>query len=399
MKRSYSIYDSTGNIKQERSGEELAKSYNTRHPHAAKGTKVYEHGQGMERVNLFNKEKNEIISVKLDNAEVMRTALKEHGITGKTADILMEDINKKLSEPQKEIFGFSREKTEVVYADIPNIGEYLAQSQLSQSIVGKVCMTGEIPKDCGSKCCIMDRNTNSFAVLPVMPVKEVQAALSQLGYSEMSAKEIADKIVRSYRDGDISEPEQTKEISGKRVTPFETSNAELRDCGYCKTNDGIMLIRESEDAYKYMSVDRNSSLADVEKALHDKFGLVDDISAAVVMKTLIANEIVKTAEPKTIGDDVTVSQLTSRYAEISYNGKSEMMPLDKPDTDKLLAMGISEKVIGDIRKSFDKAEQEALHPEKQTLSGLISGAKNMLEKIKAGGEKAAETIKNIGQER
>lgn len=398
MKRSYSIYDSTGNIKQERSGEEFAKSYNTRHPHASKGTKVYEHGQGMERINLFNKEKNEIISVKLDNAEFMRTALKEHGITGKTADILMEDINQKLSELQKEIFEFSREKTEVVYADIPNIGEYLAQSQLSQSIVGKVCMTGEIPKDCGSKCCITDRNTNSFAVLPVMLVKEVQAALSQLGYSEMSAKEIADKIVRSYRDGDISEPEPEK-ISGERITPFETTNAELRDCGYCKTNDGIMLIRESEDAYKYMSVDRDSSLADVEKALHDKFGLVDDISAAVVMKTLIADEIVKTAEPKTIGDDVTVSQLTSRYAEISYNGKSEMMPLDKLDTNKLLAMGISEKVIEDIRKSFDKAEQEALHPEKQTLSGLISGAKNMLEKIKAGGEKAAETIKNMGQER
>ena len=399
MKRSYSIYDSTGNIKQERSGEELAKSYNTRHPHATKGTKVYEHGQGMERVNLFNKEKNEIISVKLDNAEVMRTALKEHGITGKTSDILMEDINNRLSEPQKEIFEFSREKTEVVYADIPNIGEYLAQSQLSQSIVGKVCMTGEIPKDCGSKCCVTDRNTNSFAVLPVMPVKEVQAALSQLGYSEMSAKEIADKIIRSYRDGDISEPEQTKEISGERVTPFETSNAELRDCGYCKTDDGIMLIRESEDAYKYMSVDRDSSLADVEKALHDKFGLVDDISAAVVMKTLIANEIVKTAEPKTIGDDVTVSQLTSRYAEISYNGKSEMMPLDKFDTEKLKAMDIPEKVIGDIRKSFDKAEQETLHPEKQTLSGLKANAKNMFEQLKAGGSKVIENIKNMGQER
>ena len=310
----------------------------------------------------------------------------------------MEDINKKLSEPQKEIFGFSREKTEVVYADIPNIGEYLAQSRLSQSIVGKVCMTGEIPKDCGSKCCITDRNTNSFAVLPVMLVKEVQAALSQLGYSEMSAKEIADKIVRSYRDGDISEPEPEK-ISGERITPFETTNAELRDCGYCKTNDGIMLIRESEDAYKYMSVDRDSSLADVEKALHDKFGLVDDISAAVVMKTLIADEIVKTAEPKTIGDDVTVSQLTSRYAEISYNGKSEMMPLDKLDTNKLLAMGIYEKVIEDIRKSFDKAEQEALHPEKQTLSGLKANAKNMFEKLKEGSGKVIENIKNMGQER
>ena len=399
MERKYSVYDSAGNIKQSRSGEELSKSYNTRHPHATKGTKVYEHGQGREWVNLFDKEKNEIISVKLDNADVMRTALKEHGITGKTADMLMEDINNKLSAPQKEIFNYTMEKTEVVYADIPNIGEYLAQSQLSQAIVGKVCMTGEIPKDTGSKCCVMDRNTNSFAVLPVMPVKEVQAALSQMGYSEMSSKEIADKIVRSYRDSDMSEPERENEITPSEITSFETVNAELRDCGFCKTNDGIMLIRESQDEYKYMTIDKESPLADVERALHDKFGLVDDISAAIVMKQLISDDIVKTAEPKTIGDDVTVSQVTSKYIEISHDGKSEMMPLDKLDTEKLLAMGVSENVIGDIQKSFDKSENEMLHPDRQTLKGLKIGAKNMLDKIKAGGEKVAETIKNRGQER
>lgn len=399
MKRSYSIYDSTGNIKQERSGEELAKSYNTRHPHATKGTKVYEHGQGMERVNLFNKEKNEIISVKLDNAEVMRTALKEHGITGKTADILMEDINKKLSEPQKEIFGFSREKTEVVYADIPNIGEYLAQSQLSQAIVGRKCISGEIPKDTGAKCCVLDNNKNEFAVIPVMPVKEVQAALSQMGYSEMSAKEIADKIVGNYREGDVKAFDEVKETPLPKITPFETTNAELRDCGYCNTNDGIMIIRESSDEYKYMTIDKDSSLADVERALHDKFNIVDDISAAVVMKQLISDDIVKTAEPKTIGDDVTVSQITSKYIEISHDGKSEMMPLDKLDTEKLLAMGIPEKTIGDIRKSFEKAEQEVMYPDKQNLASLIGNAKNMLmEKVKAGGEKLKENIKLVGQE-
>ena len=329
----------------------------------------------------------------------MRTALKEHGITGKTADMLMEDIYHKLSEPQKEIFNYTREKTEVVYADIPNIGEYLAQSQLSQAIVGKACMTGEIPKDTGSKCCVMDRNTNSFAVLPVMPVKEVQAALSQMGYSEMSAKEIADKIIRSYRDGDISEPERENEIIPSEITSFETVNAELQDCGFCKTDDGIMLIRESQDEYKYMTIDKESSLADVESALHDKFNIIDDISAAVVMKQLIADDIVKTAESKTIGDDVTVSQVTSKYVEISHDGKSKMMPLDKLDTEKLLAMGVSENVIGDIQKSFDKSENEILHPDRQTLTGLKIGAKNMLDKIKAGGEKVAETIKNRGQER
>lgn len=399
MERKYSVYDSSGNIKQKRSGEELSKSYNTRHPHATKGTKVYEYGQGRERVNLFNKEKNEIISVKLDNAGIMRTALKEHGITGKTADMLMEDIYNKLSEPQKEIFNYTREKTEVVYADIPNIGEYLAQSQLSQAIVGRKCISGEIPKDTGAKCCVLDNNKNEFAVIPVMPVKEVQATLSQMGYSEMSAKEIADKIVGNYRDGDISEPERGNEIIPSEITSFETVNAELQDCGFCKTDDGIMIIRESQDEYKYMTIDKESPLADVERALHDKFNIVDDISAAVVMKQLISDDIVKTAEPKTIGDDVTVSQITSKYIEISHDGKSEMMPLDKLDTEKLLAMGVSEKVIGDIEKSFYKLENEILHPDRQTLTGLKIGAKNMLDKIKAGGEKVAETIKNRGQER
>lgn len=399
MEKKYSVYDSSEKIKQSRSGEELAKSYNTRHPHATKGTKVYEYGQGRERINLFNKEKNEIISVKLDNSDVVRTALKEHGITGRTADMLMEDIYNKLSEPQKEIFNYTREKTEVVYADIPNIGEYLAQSQLSQAIVGKVCMTGEIPKDTGSKCCVLDNNKNEFAVIPVMPVKEVQAALSQMGYSEMSAKEIADKIIRSYRDSDMSEPERENEIIPSEITSFETVNAELRDCGFCKTDDGIMLIRESQDEYKYMTIDKESPLADVERALHDKFGLIDDISAAVVMKQLIAGDIVKIAEPKTIGDDVTVSQVTSKYIEISHDGKSEMMPLDKLDTEKLLAMGVSEKIIGDVQKSFDKSENEMLHPDRQTLTGLKIGAKNMLDKIKAGGEKIKENIKSVGQER
>lgn len=119
MERKYSVYDSSGNIKQSRSGEELSKSYNTRHPHATKGTKVYEYGQGRERVNLFNKEKNEIISVKLDNADVMRTALKEHGITGKTADMLMEDINNKLSAPQKEIFRLKKGPPQSCTAAVP----------------------------------------------------------------------------------------------------------------------------------------------------------------------------------------------------------------------------------------------------------------------------------------
>ena len=399
MSGSYSIYDSSGNIKQERSGAELAKSYNTRHPHAKKHTKIYEHGQGMERVNLFHAEKNEIISMNLDSAENMKSILKGHNITGRTADMLLEDINKKLTEPQKEIFNFSKEKTEIVYADIPNIGEYLAQSQLSQTIVGKANLTGELPKDPGAKCCVMDNNTNSFAVIPVMPVKEVQAALSQMGYSEMSAKEIADKIVRSCKEGDVSEIKEEKENQKLTITPFDTQNAELSDCGYCKSGDCMILVRESEESYKYMSVDKGSSLADVEKALHDNFDIVDDLSAAVVMKQLVSDEIVKTCEPKIFDKDVSVSQVTSKYIEVGCNNQTAMMPFDKLDTEKLSAMGISNKAIDDIRKSFDKTENELNHTEKQPLSKLKDNAKNLLEKAKGSGGKVLENLKSKGQGR
>ena len=78
-----------------------------------------------------------------------------------------------------------------------------------------------------------------------------------------------------------------------------------------------------------------------------------------------------------------ISQLTSKYVEITHDGKSEMMPRDKLDTEKLKAMDIPEKTIGDIQKSFEKSEHEALHPEQQNLMGLIGNAKNMLlEKVK-----------------
>ena len=77
-----------------------------------------------------------------------------------------------------------------------------------------------------------------------------------------------------------------------------------------------------------------------------------------------------------------------------------MMPRDKLDTEKLKAMDIPEKTIGDIQKSFEKSEHEALHPEQQNLMGLIGNAKNkLLEKVKEGGSiktaKEAINEKNI----
>ena len=76
-----------------------------------------------------------------------------------------------------------------------------------------------------------------------------------------------------------------------------------------------------------------------------------------------------------------------------------MMPFDKLDTEKLSAMGISNKAIDDIRKSFDKTENELNHTEKQPLSKLKDNAKNLFEKAKGSGGKVLENLKSKGQER
>ncbi|MCI7350465.1 MAG: hypothetical protein MSH60_06880, partial [Ruminococcus sp.] len=185
LEKSYPVYDVSGKVKRTVSGSELTSFFNTRNRHINKDTAVYKYGtEGGElrRIDLFNAKKNELISVKMGSAEEMRIALSERGLNSKTISKLLDDVNNALTDKQKETFSYTAEKSEIVYADIPNIGEYLAQSQLSQTVIGKAECMGEIPIDNGAKCCVLDNNTQKFAVIPVLPVHQVQSMLSQMGY-------------------------------------------------------------------------------------------------------------------------------------------------------------------------------------------------------------------------
>ncbi|MGN0553782.1 MAG: hypothetical protein ACI4I1_10380 [Oscillospiraceae bacterium] len=396
MDKFYPVYDSSGMVKKEVSGEELAQYFNTKSRFANKDTDVYNYGTGQElnRIELYNSKKNELISMKMDSAENMKIALAEREINSKTIDKLLDDINSKLTDKQKEIFGYTAEKTEIAYADIPNIGEYLAQSQLSQTVIGKAECKGELPKDSGSKCCVMDKNTNSFTVLPVMPVKEVQAALSQMGYSEMSAKEIADKIVRSYRSTDLEKPKEEK-IQSSDLKDFDVTNAQLRDMAFVRNGDSTMIIQESDDSYKYMQFDRRNTLSDVEKSLADDFNL-DSISVAIAVKCLMKeNAIIEEMKTKEHGE-AEIGDVTSKVVEITNkeNGKSVLMPKDNISTEKLLAIGISAKTAEEIKHSFEKSIKE-ISSDKQTLGGLIRYA--AAEKAKEIGQAVKEKVQSIGK--
>jgi hypothetical protein len=404
LEKSYPVYDVSGKVKRTVSGSELTGYFNTRNRHINKDTAVYKYGTEvgeLRRIDLFNAKKNELISVKMGNAEEMRTALKERGLNSKTVNKLIEDINNKLTDKQKETFAYTAEKSEIVYADIPNIGEYLAQSQLSQKVIGRAECIGEIPRDNGAKCCILDNNTNKFAVIPVMPAKEIQAVLSQMGYSEVSAKEIADKVTASYRENDVGYGEQfikMMPVTGD-LKRYDASNAELRDMGYYNNKDSTIIIRDDAENYRYMQVERNTPLADAEKALRGDFGLVDDISVACAMKQLIADNYVNDAHTFEHSEAV-IKQLSGNMAEITVknSGKSEIMPVGNINAEKLAELGISEKGAADISRSFEKSIRDSKFPDRQTLGGLKQFAQEKFKALSQAVKDKSKAKDKSGQE-
>lgn len=388
LEKSYPVYDVSGKVKRTVSGSELTSFFNTRNRHINKDTAVYKYGtEGGElrRIDLFNAKKNELISVKMGSAEEMRIALSERGLNSKTISKLLDDVNNALTDKQKKTFSYTAEKSEIVYADIPNIGEYLAQSQLSQTVIGKAECMGEIPIDNGAKCCVLDNNTQKFAVIPVLPVHQVQSMLSQMGYSEVSAKEIAEKVAASYRDSDIeSSAYEVMEYKpwAIRFDSFEQNDAELNELGYHTLRDSTVIVRDDPENYRYMQIERDTPLAEVEKALRDDFGLVDDISTALVMKQLIFDEVVNDAHRQELSE-AKICQLSSSMIEITAkeSKKSLIMPISNIDTERLADIGISEKGANDIKKSFEKSISDKKCPDRQTLSEIKHFAQEKFKEI------------------
>ena len=388
LEKSYPVYDVSGKVKRTVSGSELTSFFNTRNRHINKDTAVYKYGtEGGElrRIDLFNVKKNELISVKMGSAEEMRIALSERGLNSKTISKLLDDVNNALTDKQKKTFSYTAEKSEIVYADIPNIGEYLAQSQLSQTVIGKAECMGEIPIDNGAKCCVLDNNTQKFAVIPVLPVHQVQSMLSQMGYSEVSAKEIAEKVAASYRDSDIeSSAYEVMEYKpwAIRFDSFEQNNAELNELGYHTLRDSTVIVRDDPENYRYMQIERDTPLAEVEKALRDDFGLVDDISTALVIRQLIFDEIINDAHRQELSE-AKICQLSSSMIEITAkeSKKSLIMPISNIDTERLADIGISEKGANDIKKSFEKSISDKKCPDRQTLSEIKHFAQEKFKEI------------------
>ena len=377
LKKDYPVFDMYGNFKSMRKGEELAASYNTKSRFVNKDTEVFRYGRGFQRIDLYDRNKNQLICLDLDKAENVRKTLSEHGLSGIESDILLRKIYEKMPDEYREKFNFSAEKTDIVYADIPNIGEYLAQAQLSEQIVGKADFCGERRTDSGFRCCVADMESGKYTVIGTMPKAKMISQLEEMGYEKLTAKQIADRILRDNPGFDSQDIENDE--PRPKPMKFNTKNPQIDEFSYYKTNTGFMLVQDSRENYRCIDIDKGSEPSAVEN-IFKKNKLLDGISYAEMMKCMrdagiinIVPNILKGRKEK----DIEISRLTEEYAEIKCDGKSVILNKNNIDEKALSEIGISEKGINNIRKSFEKSEK---------MTGIKGKGKNLDELKKFAGK-------------
>lgn len=373
--KNYAVFDSEGNSKGERRGDDLARCYNTRNPHANKDTEILSYSSGIERIDLFDSRKKQVISLDIEPASEIKRKLLNIGIEEQTAKDLLKNINEKLSEDKKRIFAYIEEKVDVVYSDIPNIGIYLAQAQLSQLVVGKTAV-GNIPQDRGEHCLVT--NGDSYAVITPSDAADVKSKLTALGFSEVTVKELADEIMKNTPEKEVNEKIQPER--------FDSRNIELRNFSFSIADDNILLVSENEDTYKYIDIEKNTDIGSLEKALREHFG-VDEITAAEIINTFTNKNMLAPEIEKAIKDEagkINISSLTENYIRVQNGEKAVIINKNSFDSDKLLSIGITAKTAAVIEKSFgiSKKNADKDRPVFSTLSQLKENAHKLYEGIK-----------------
>ena len=380
MKKSYRIFDAEGNLKTGRTGAQLSRSYNTKSMYADKNTEVVKYGVGMERVELYNKEQNKLISLGIDSADKIRSEMLEQGISARAAERLLADIDKQLPDNYKSIFNYTAEKTEIVYDDIPNIGQLLAQCQLAHQVIGKAECVGELPQGVGEMCCVFDESSNKYAVLTDFSKDSVLEILDTMGFEKLTAERIADRVAETE---DIHIENKQTELAPKT---FEASNPELANMMYHNTEYGMLIVQESGEQYRYMDIDKGTPREDVEKVLLKNFDIKDEMSAADIMKQLVKEGVIE-APAVTQYADVSIEKISTNLVEISHGGQSAVMPKDKLDRSRLEDIGLDKKTADGVIKTIGKSD-------KQTLQQLKRYAANAIGTVKDNGGKLLNSIGN-----
>lgn len=389
FEKTYQIYDQNGMVKSTRSGKELEAAYNTKSKNADKDTAIsHYNNDSLERIELFNSKENKLISIGIENAEIIRRNLAEQGISGYAAEKMLADINKSLPQEYKDIFNYTPAKSKVEFNDIKS--DTVKQYQLAEKISNSEMAAG-LKDTLGQKCCILDKNSNQY-VMVTANENRLKEALETMGYDKLQIAAVVSEVQKSYDKGGAK-----LERESIQAQNIETTNAEAAHCQYVADNNGITLIKPevngNEAAFKYLEIGNGTSRNEIETVLKNNFGIKDAASAAEIISCIENKGVIPPAPSVTTKDGFNVSRITSDYVSISRNGEKMTVDKNNLNAEKICEkFSVTEKQAEGLKNSLEKSLKSigVKSVQGQTLSEIKAAAKKAFEKINADKKDKAE---------
>ncbi len=344
----YDVLDADGNVREKISGAELEKHYESRTEKlfGGKNTQTVHYDvSGGDRVEIYDKAKDKIISIGSGSIDKAESILLENNVAPEAAKALAEKV--------------SQNKAEISYSE-ENPEKDIKRSKALEA-VENMERYGDISENTGKKCILCDEENRKYTVID--PQREssekIHKTLISAGYTGIQAAAIMSKLSAvCLRENLVLNEEK----SAAKAFENPDKNAELDMYRYSAKDGGAAVIKadkndKGEDIYKYMTVTENTSRKEFEAALRREFS-PDEKTVTDIMKSFDKEKLLPVPEQIVIPNaGYKVSLVSSRTYEISKNGVS--VPVNKgkaniPQTAEKL--GISEKeaenIIGKIEKSL-----------------------------------------------
>lgn len=355
--KQYDVLDSDGKTVKKVSGEELAKHYENKSEKIFGGENtqtVHYDVSGENRIEVYDKSNDKLISVGTDNADKLNAILLENGIDIKAAEAVTEKIQSELGMLHKEKIIYSEE----------NIEKDLHRSEVMEAVENMEHF-GRFSETSGDKCAVYDKERKQYTVIdPKRDSNEkVRDSLIKAGYSEIQTAAIMSKLNSVYnRENIIPTEEQSSAKS------FDSKNAELNNYRYAVHDGGVAIVKsekndKGDDVYKYVTAAKGTSRGEFEAAVRKNFA-EDEKTVTDIMKCLDNDKLLPVPEQIIIPSmGYKVSLVSSQTYEISKNGVSLTAQKGKADISKTAeAFGISEKqaerLTAKVEKSINAINQK-----------------------------------------
>lgn len=394
--KKYQIFNEDGSLKTEQTGKELAAKYNTKSRNADKNTSIsHYNNDSLDRIELYNAKSNKLISIGIENADIIRSNLLKQGFSKFAAEKLLADINKVLPQNFKDVFQYSAHNENAKFNEISS--DVLTQYMLAKKIESAELVDG-YNDTLGSKCCIYNKNTDKYILVPAQE-NRLKEALSKMGYDRLQVNVIASETQKSYTAGGAVLERESIEAKS-----FETDNAEVGAFKFNADGQGFVLIKQeitdnNEISIKYADISQETTRLEIEKALRNEFQMKDSASVAEILNCMEKEQLISKAVSDITKTGFEISRVSSDYIKISKGDDTLLTEQNKVDVSKICStFGITEKEAEKLRDSLDRSVKAAEKKEKgQTFNELKRAAKTAYENIKAE-KKIKEAEKTVSAE-